>query len=420
MFSKRKIIKNNAVLLQASITALIYFIFTTLCLLLTNRLIPELNIINRIQKYKDLSIILISGVIIFGLVFKIFTRYENTRLLLEESRKYFHAIYENVLTGIAITDWDGYFKHCNSAYCKLFGYSQEELIQLSFLSLISPDEREYIKLEIQRLKNGEQSFFETENRYIHKDGHEIRIYKYVSTLPDKTGKPALLLKIITNASARKQTEEKLWEQKLLNAEIHAEERERKRIAQELHDGIGPLLSTTKLYIQTYIKAPKKALKQSIKSQILGTLDDAIDQISLISNNLSPHILNDFGLKVAIQRTLDKIALVTGLKITHQFNIKHSLTKEYEITLYRISMELINNTVKHANASLIIIGFDSNDDYVSLHFKNDGLPFDFNTLKKQNKGMGLLNIENRIHSFGGNLDFISNEKTGIEYHIRLPL
>jgi PAS domain S-box-containing protein len=122
---------------------------------------------------------------------------------LRESEERFRKIFENAATAIAISDWQGRFQQCNPAYCTLLGYSEQELHQIEFASLVHPEDREANLAELRRLQAGEVPSFEIENRYVHRDGQPIWVHKFVSVLPDKTGKPAYHLALVTDITERK-------------------------------------------------------------------------------------------------------------------------------------------------------------------------------------------------------------------------
>jgi PAS domain S-box-containing protein len=126
---------------------------------------------------------------------------------LRESEERFRKIFENAAMGIAITDWEGRFQRCNPAYAALLGYSEEELHHINFASLLHPEDQEANLVETRRLRAGEIPSFEIENRYIHRDGRPVWVRKFVSILPDETGKPAHLLALVTDITERKRIEE---------------------------------------------------------------------------------------------------------------------------------------------------------------------------------------------------------------------
>src|SRR6516225_1300481 len=122
---------------------------------------------------------------------------------MRESEERFRKIFENAATGIAITDYHGRFQHCNPAYCALLGYSEQELHRIDFASLVHPEDREANLAELRRLQAGEVPSFEIENRYVHRDGQPVWVHKFISLLPDKAGKPAYHLALVTDITERK-------------------------------------------------------------------------------------------------------------------------------------------------------------------------------------------------------------------------
>ena len=128
---------------------------------------------------------------------------------LRESEERFRTVFENAVTGIAITDWEGRFLQSNPAYCALLEYTEEELRRFEFASLIHPEDREANLAQVRRLQAGELPFFQIENRYIRKDGQLVWVHKFVSILPDAAGKPTYLMALVTDVTERKQAEEQV-------------------------------------------------------------------------------------------------------------------------------------------------------------------------------------------------------------------
>lgn len=221
-------------------------------------------------------------------------------------------------------------------------------------------------------------------------------------------------------SFRDITERKQMQQKILRAIIETEENERKRVAQELHDGIGPVLSTIKLFTETYLNSKDEEFKKKISSQLLSGINDALEQVSIISNNLSPHILTDFGLKVAINKFIDKLSEISLLNISFNYRLNERIKSEIEISIYRVVIEMINNTMKHAQAKHIELIIEEKYGEVIVAYSDDGIGFDFNKSKEERTGMGLFNIQNRIKSLNGEIEFYQNEQYGARYMIKIPL
>jgi PAS domain S-box-containing protein len=123
----------------------------------------------------------------------------------------YRKIYQQVATGIAITDWQGVFQECNPAYCALLGYTEKELRTIDFVSLIHPEDREANLVQVRRLQVGEIPSFEIENRYIRKNGEPVWVRKFVSVLHGEEGEPTNLIALVTNVTEGKLAEEAIKE-----------------------------------------------------------------------------------------------------------------------------------------------------------------------------------------------------------------
>ena len=139
------------------------------------------------------------------------TELKSAEAALRESEDRFRGIYEHAPMGIAITDWQWYFQQCNSAYCAMLGYTEEELRHKVFSELVHPDDRDANVAEIRLLMAGELPFFEIDNRYVRKDGEVVWVHKFVSVLRDEKGAPAYFLALVNDITERKLAEEALRE-----------------------------------------------------------------------------------------------------------------------------------------------------------------------------------------------------------------
>jgi PAS domain S-box-containing protein len=208
------------------------------------------------------------------------------------------------------------------------------------------------------------------------------------------------------------TERKNFEKRIMNAIIETEERERKRFSEDLHDEMGSLLSTIKIYINTLYKEELPLERREHLIELTNQLiNQAIESSKDIANNLSPNIIMRFGLISAIQSLCEKIRSTTELTITfHSDSYTHTLKADEEISIFRIVSELINNTLKHADAKNIEIVFSSSGNNLIIEYSDDGRGFDFEKmLTLHTKGMGLQNIKSRIQSLGGTLQVETGKK-----------
>ncbi len=208
-------------------------------------------------------------------------------------------------------------------------------------------------------------------------------------------------------------------QKLIEAVILTEEKERKRIASDLHDGLGPLLSAAKLYFQAYIDADNAAEKSAIEAKLIGIIDSAIDDSTRISHNISPQILEKYGLKVALENFIGEIDLSKNIGFDLKFEEISRFDLKVELTIYRTILELIHNTLKHAKASRIGINVFISENMLHVQYSDNGSGFSAEEKMGQKQGTGLKNIKNRINSLEGTLIFDNRQSEGMKASIKIP-
>lgn len=204
----------------------------------------------------------------------------------------------------------------------------------------------------------------------------------------------------------------------LRAIIEGEEKERRRLAQELHDGLGQLLSTVKLNISGLdVNVSGKKEKQLHTS--LALIDDACQELRNISHNLMPSALIKLGLIPALKEFTDKINHSGILKIHLQSHgIEQRLNSSIETGLYRIIQELLNNTIKYAHAKNVTIQLIKDENLLTTMIEDDGSGFDVQSIEKSN-GIGWKNIKSRVQFLRGNFDIDSYPGRGATITIEIP-
>ncbi|TAJ11960.1 PAS domain S-box protein [Marinilabiliaceae bacterium JC017] len=215
------------------------------------------------------------------------------------------------------------------------------------------------------------------------------------------------------------TERLQWRKKMFNAVMEAEEKERMRVARELHDGVSPIISAVKLYVQSMMDSDDENLRAAILQKAGETIDEAIVSLSEISNNLSPHVLQNFGLVVALESFIDRVKEMHAIKYRLDLKIEKRLPPIVEIALYRVIVELMNNSLKYARATEVVIKVNRING-VYLTYKDNGMGFDVDKAMAESKGMGLFNMTNRIQSLGGEITIDSARQKGCTVKAFLPL
>ena len=195
---------------------------------------------------------------------------------------------------------------------------------------------------------------------------------------------------------------------LLNASIRLQEEERQRLAADLHDDAGPLLATARLYLnENLVNLDKTTQLQSIYNA-KQIIDDTIQLIRNISHSLMPPTLKNFGLESAVNDLFQKISGSGSVNASCRFHdYRERLKAEDELILFRVIQELVNNILKHSNASFIHVTQNTNGDkfFIRLHHDGRGLTqSDFEKLNKSPVGLGLKNIQSRLKLLHGSIYF----------------
>ncbi len=212
---------------------------------------------------------------------------------------------------------------------------------------------------------------------------------------------------------------RLTEKRILNTVLFTEEKERMRFAKELHDGLGPLLSSAKMSLSALPRTERGEQERKILENTAYVVEEAIRSLREISNNLSPHILNDFGLVKGVSNFINKATGLEGIKIDFTTDLRaERFDTDVEVILYRVICELINNSIKHAQCTGISLSLEKKDNALLLDYSDNGRGF--NPEAVMDTGMGLANIASRIASLKGECEIRSEHMKGMNARIRVEL
>jgi PAS domain S-box-containing protein len=344
-------------------------------------------------------------------------RKKSEKALFDSERKY-RIVAENTFDWEFWIDEKGNFFYCSPSCLRVTGYSAEEFIEnpeLQF-NIIHPD---YKKLFLNHFQKIAIDYDDTclQFKIIHKDGSERWIEHICHPVFDDDNKFMGRRGSNSDISDRKEAD-----RKLLNAIISTEETERNRFAQDLHDGLGPLLSTVKLYFQWLSETTDIKKRAGITQTGLQNIDEAIQAVREISNKLSPRVLNGMGLLPALKYLTYRLNETQKIKINVTCDLERRYELQVEVTLYRIFSELINNTLKYANAKTISINIshDEEKQLLVVNYCDDGIGFNLDEVLKNTKGMGLYNMQQRIETLNGFINFDTDVGKPLNVRILLPL
>ena len=211
----------------------------------------------------------------------------------------------------------------------------------------------------------------------------------------------------------------MLENRFMTALLRTEERSRASFSRELHDGLGPLLSSSKMSLSALNRANLNENEREILQNTSAVIDEAIRSLREISNNLSPHILNDFGLVRGIKHFVDRLGTVRDTKIEFKTTLKDErFDSNIEVILYRVICELINNSLKHAAATEISVALREEQGMLVVDYSDNGRGFIYSD--EESKGMGLSNIRSRIASLNGKLEITTSEGCGMSARVAVSL
>lgn len=335
---------------------------------------------------------------------------------LKVGEKRWRSLVEQAVEGIVVFDSKGLILDINPTMTKWLGYEKGELLNSHVGQF---DEEENVgrlsrSLFVESVDPVVSQTFEYAFRT--KQGDSIPVEAILSPL--QLDEERMVLMVVRDIRER-QAEER----RVLNAIIDAEEQERKRISKDLHDSIGPLLSSIRLFIEALKRSRDEEKRLQIAEDSLSAVDEAIGSVREISNHLSPQVLSDFGLLKAIDNFVQRLKNSGGLDVLVDADIPYTMRfdQQVEIVLYRVISELINNTIRHAGAGKVAIGISYDGKFLTIHYKDDGQGFDPEILGNPlRKGIGLSNILSRLKSVHGTYQLMSKPGEGMQILIVVEL
>lgn len=227
---------------------------------------------------------------------------------------------------------------------------------------------------------------------------------------DSLGKSLITMRDKLIEFRTKEHQNRINTQRLL---VDGLENERRRLSRELHDGIGPLLTSLKFYVDNRIEDKQK------RAEMKKIVDATVTEIRLMSNALMPSSIDDFGVGPTLTNFVENIKKSIDINVKYEDLTKQTdskISNNQGINLFRICQELINNSIKHADAKHIRITLSEFDDFISLFYFDDGKGFNLETI---NLGSGIINIKERVEICNGEIK-INSTKGSTTFEIELPV
>lgn len=352
------------------------------------------------------SVLMLTGTAMINTILKRLAAAERRK---ESIEKRYQQLFDTTSDLLFVLMPDGKIIEVNHAACDRLKMSREHLLTKRFADIKAGAAAEGVMDHLNDIRKKGYHIFETELL----TGQGVRFPVELNCRLVDTEENQHITCIGRSTAQRRELDKKVR-----IAIIETEERERRRFAKEIHDGLGPLLSTVKLYVnELETTQPGTAEHNEYIGQVNHLLDEAIHNARNIANNITPRILADYGLQKAVENFTEAINATRLLAIsTHFENIDRSIGSTLELIYFRIISELINNTIKHANASQIEIRLWLKEGKLCLDYRDNGQGFDLQeAIEKGDNHMGVKNIISRVRSLNGVFNF-RNTMPGIEIQI----
>jgi PAS domain S-box-containing protein len=354
---------------------------------------------------------------------------EQSNAALRESEQRLRATQTNAPIGVVETSPDGeVYLSVNDEYCRLTGFTSEELLQRKVSDIGPPDDWAIEQDLYRRMVAGEFPTFRLEKRRIRKDGTTVWVDVNRTLVRDADGRPQYVIGAILDIAERKKAEEELRRRELLESVLRSQEAERHRIARDLHDHLGQQLTGLRLALTDVEKSLGNAPGIMEKVEKVQKISVQLDRdVSLLAFELHAKILSERGLRAALKQFVSEWSRSHQIRADFHAidpSARKRLPVEVETHLYRIAQEALNNTLKYAKAANVSVLLEIRDGEIRLIVEDDGIGFDLNSkakaARKPGRGLGLTSMKERADLLGGRLEIETTPGRGTTVFVNVPV
>ncbi len=334
----------------------------------------------------------------------------------------FRGLVEQALAGMYVIQ-DEVFQYSNATFAGMFGYTAEELTGMHLSELVAPDCLAQVVGNYHQRVSGETPSIRFITRGMHKDGSVVHLEVHGSSLIFR-GRPAVvgvgvnITEQVRQEEALRASRERLRElARYINT---VREEQRSRIARELHDVVGGMLTSMKLDIQRIDRRVTEPEVKGIAADLLGLVQESIAVVRSISEDLRPGVLDHLGLQAALQAALRQFSARTEIEtVFSQDTFGAELTPDCATAVYRIFQEALTNIARHANARRVEVTLSSDGGELALDIEDDGRGLA--QTSPTGKSIGLVSMAERARELGGCLSLCEGRSgAGTRIVLRIPL
>lgn len=361
-------------------------------------------------------------------IIKDITKRKQSELVLTDSEEKFRMLFQNANDAVFVTQLSsnktyGDFIEVNEVACERLGYSKEEFLKLSPSAIVSPQYINDFNRNTEELLKSSHVIYDLVHRAKDKKLIHVEINSHLFTY---NGKPTVL-SIARDITERKRVENKLRKtsERLRNLASHLQtirEEERSTIAREIHDELGQVLTALKIQV-TLLSNKLRDDQQEIKNKIISVsdmIDDTVENVQRITSKLRPDILDELGLIPAIEWQAKEFEMITGITCSLTLSEAELVLEEDKSTaIFRIYQEALTNVMRHANARIVSISLQVNEDVMILKIKDNGTGIKPEQIKDF-KSFGIIGMKERALIFGGEVTIEGITGKGTEVRVEMPL
>ena len=346
---------------------------------------------------------------------------KETEAILAQSEEKYKRLFYNSPQPKWIFQADSYkIVDVNEAACLLYGYSRETFLRRSIHDLKNEENAWELEMEVKKSKGKKDGFFQKIVQ--HKKHNGETFYIEITACPIHLDNGVHFIVTGADMSEKLQMQQRLIaekvsaQKKVARAIIHAQETERSKIGKELHDNVCQLLTTSKLYIENIKHCPEQ--QEVFLKNGVALLKQSIDEIRNLSRLLVSPVLNGDSFEVSVSEVLNHYRSINLFDVDFRYEVfVETLDKDLKTTIIRIMQECLNNTVKYANATLVIISISTLTGTLAFRYADNGIGFDPNNTRT---GIGLSNIKNRANAYRGKVNVQSEVGKGCSIEVSFPL
>ncbi len=323
----------------------------------------------------------------------------------------FETLFNEANDAIFVTDISGNFIEVNETALKRTGFSRDKFLKINIKNtpIISPVQT-FVNYFQEILLYGEAT---VHINYLHTKGHTVET--------EISGKKLMYngVEAILHISREVSVRNKIYSENI-DALVQKEEKERSAFAHQINDVVGANLSLLKMYIESYFKIDDANERNGIAERIKLIIDNSLGTVSELSNKISPHVLENLGLKTALEIFIKKIQESSGINFTFKIDIPEKTEGDIEIVLYRSVVEILENIVKHSKAIKASINAFIKNDRIVFKINDDGVGFVTDKAFADKNKVGVLNVLNKVKSVNGIIDYSSEPGKGTNVRIEIPI